>query len=127
MRALRWLALASVAACGVKEEEFVPEYVDLYCAAWLDCTDPAELVFDGIDGVDYCLATFGPVFAEKAETCKLKKGKAKKCLDSMALLTCPSEGALDDALPLVCLDVWHKCLGEGAAPEPEDEVNEDTG
>ncbi len=126
MRGLLVLGLAGLVGCGVSEEEFVPAYVDHYCVAWLDCTDPAELVFDGIDGTDYCLGTFGPVMQQKAETCKLKKGRAKRCLDEMALLTCPSDGELDDALPLICNDVWHKCLGEGAATTP-DEVNEDTG
>ena len=125
MRA-RWLALAALAACGVPEDEFVPAYVDAYCVAWLDCTDPAELVFDGIDGTDYCLATVGPTVQAKAESCKLKKSKARQCLDQMELLTCPSEGELDDALPLICLDVWHKCLGD-PAETTLDEVNEDTG
>ena len=127
MRAVSWALLAGLMGCGVSEDKFVPQYVDLYCVVWLDCTDPAELVFDGVDGIDHCLGTFGPIVADKAQTCKLKKGRAKKCLNDMELLTCPSEGELDDVLPLICQDVWHKCLGDGAETSPDEGVNEDTG
>ena len=126
MKALRGAALAMLVACGVPENEFVPAYVDLYCAAWVDCADPAQFVFDGVEPTQYCLATFGPVVDDKATSCKLKKGRARKCLDAMELLACPADGELDDVLPPICGDVWHECLGEGAQTTP-DEVNEDTG
>jgi hypothetical protein len=51
------------------------------------------------------------VLEQKGADCKLKGGPAKRCLNSMELLTCPADGDLDAALPPDCANVWHKCLG----------------
>lgn len=124
MRGVAWFGLLlALGACGPSESDFVLEYTDLYCAYYLDCADPAQLVFEGMDTVEECAGTFGPGFGEDAGACKLAKGDARKCLKAMELLTCPAEGTpLDAGLPPICDTVWKKCIAQ-----PEETESEDTG
>lgn len=108
------LAAGWLAACGPSESDFVVEYTTSYCAWYLDCGDPAQLLFDGLDTIEECRAVFGPDVASQAETCKLDRAPARACLDAMETLACPTdpEAELDDALPAECSTTWKKCLGQ---------------
>ena len=99
----------------LSESDFVVEYTDLYCTWYLECADPAQLVFDGTATLEDCTGLFGPGVADQASTCKLDKGAAKDCLDAMVTVACPAEedAVLDDSLPPECATTWKKCLGEG--------------
>jgi hypothetical protein len=112
-RSVAWLVV--VAACGPSEATFVVDYTDAYCDYYLECGDPAQLVFDGIDSLESCRALYGPGVAERGSACKVDKGPAGRCLDLMETMACPEEGAvIDDSLPADCEAAWQKCLGEAA-------------
>lgn len=105
-----------LSACGPSEGDFVVEYTDAYCAWYLDCGDPAQLVFDGLDTIEECRALFGPDVAAQADTCKINRAAASRCLEAMDGLVCPTEegAVLDDNLPAECTTTWKKCLGQTA-------------
>lgn len=107
------LCSAGLAACGgnkLEEEDFVYTYTQQYCAVWLECSDPAMRVWDGLEGTEGCEAEIGPEMADKANGCKLVADNAQACLDKLADLACPADGqALDEALPIECEVAWKKC------------------
>lgn len=114
--AIRWwvvgAAASALAGCGDAEGKFVAEYTTAYCDFYLQCADPAELVFDGMDTQDECEGTYGPEFLAEGEGCKLDHPAAKACLDQLGALQCPPENAvLDSAIPPACDAVWKKCEG----------------
>ncbi|MEQ1505120.1 MAG: hypothetical protein ABMB14_22995 [Myxococcota bacterium] len=121
----RWVAgVLLVAGCGPSESEFVVEYTDAYCAYYLDCSDPAILVFDGLDAIDDCVAVAGPENAARASGCKLERTAARACLDQMATVACPTDGTpVDEALPTACTATWKNCSDQ-PEDEPADETNE---
>lgn len=118
-----WLAGIAVAAgCGPSEAAFVVDYTDAYCTWYLQCADPAILVFDGLDDVDTCKAVVGPEVAAEGAVCKVSKGAARACLDQLATVPCPEPGTLiEDAVPVACDSAWKKCTaqpGDDATDEP---------
>lgn len=102
------------AACGPSESDFVVQYTDAYCTWYLDCGDPAQLLFDGVDTLEDCTSVVGPEVSDSAGICKLDRAPARACLDAMATLACPTdpEAPLEDALPAACSTTWKKCLGQ---------------
>jgi len=60
------LSLLTLAACGIDETVFIPDYTDHYCQALMDCDDPAVLTFDGIESKDDCLGMVGPEIEKTA-------------------------------------------------------------
>jgi hypothetical protein len=99
------------ASCGGgKATDFAAEYVDLYCAWYLDCADPALQVFDGMDTLEECQAAVGPAVADNAEACKLDRVPARACLDGLAVASCPAEGALlEESVPYECGFAFKDC------------------
>jgi hypothetical protein len=119
-------AVLVVAACGVSEGKFIPDYADVYCARRIECSDPATLVFDGIDGPADCVASFGPELSADGEGCKYKGGTARKCLDAMETVACPAEGeGFDTVVPPICEEVYIKCIA--TSTPADDGTNADTG
>ncbi len=104
------LTLLLLAGCGVDETVFIPDYTDLYCDALIECTDPAVLTFDGIDGKDDCLSTVGPELEDEVGRCDYSPKQAKRCLKAMEGMGCPGEDqSLADILPLDCATVSENC------------------
>ncbi len=120
-----WVATAMlVLASGCySESDFVPEQTDLVCDLILECTDPAELTFDGIDAQN-CVATVGPMLRAAGEGCKFRRGNAKQCIEDLQAATCPADGTpVLDALPTSCGLVWDKCTAQPQdtdSPDPQD-------
>ena len=108
-----WLpTVAILVGCGDAEGKFLADYTTAYCEFYLQCADPAELVFDGLDEQGECEGTFGPQFQDEGAGCKLERPAAKACLDQLGALQCPPEGAvLESAIPSACSAVWKKCEG----------------
>lgn len=115
-----------LAACGApKEGEFIPAYADAWCSYVMECSDPAQLTFDGVLEHEDCLALYGEDVAARGSGCKYKKRKAQECLDAMSFTTCPAEGApLEKGLPPICEEVYVKCSGSASSDADLDE--EDT-
>lgn len=102
--------LILLAACGVDETVFIPEYSDNYCAKLVECTDAAVLRFDGIETVDDCLAVIGPEIEAEVQSCDYSPKNAKRCLKAMEGMGCPGpDQAFDDVLPLDCGQVSSSC------------------
>jgi hypothetical protein len=107
------VVLVALAACGPDEGEFVSDYTRAYCAYYLECSDPALAVFDGLDTMDECTAAFAPDVAQQAGSCQLFARSARECLTALEGLACPSSSLdPDDGLPAVCSDVWVDCAVE---------------
>jgi hypothetical protein len=117
----------ALAGCGGKAEtEFVLQYTDLYCDAYLKCVDPVLQVFDGMPTQEECEGTYGPPMSAQSDVCKLEKKAARACLDGMATMKCPSDGEeIEDVLPAACASVWKKC--EGPVPQAGDDEAPDAG
>ena len=114
-------ALGALVGCGEKmvPEDYVDAYLEQYCAYWLECSDPAQLTFEGTNSEEACLAIHGDRIASQWQGCKLVDKLATQCLDQMAALTCPADGAaLDDQLPPVCATVWEKCVAQPVGSTP---------
>ena len=112
---MRWCLWLVVLGCGGYDEaDFVPAKTDAFCDLYLDCVDPASLVFDGLDK-DRCVSTYGPEFRNEQEQCKLVPKYGKACVTEIAMLTCPSDSATADdlieILPASCNLARKKCLG----------------
>lgn len=105
------LTLATtLAACGIDETVYIPDYTDLYCDAVMDCTDPAVLTFDGIESKDDCLAMVGPAIEAEVGYCDYNPKQAKKCLQAMETMGCPGDGqTIDDVIPVDCSGVTSAC------------------
>ncbi len=121
----RGFALSVLVACGVDDARFIPEYTDLYCQAFMECTDPAVLQFDGIASKDDCLAIVGPEVADEVGRCAYSRKHARRCLKAMEGMPCPGpDQSLDDVLPADCAEVSTAC----AAPkEPAEETGGGSG
>jgi hypothetical protein len=118
----RWMvAVGLVAGCGGKREaeDYLVEFTDGYCAYYLECTDPAQLAFDGADSPEACVATNGPRFAEQWEGCALVQKNADRCLTFLQGSQCPADGDLDGGLPVECYTAWEKCIGGGTPGGPD--------
>lgn len=125
--ALYGLSFLTVAACGLHETHFVPDYADFYCEALLTCSSQAQLTFEGVSSADDCLALIGDDVDTWGEGCKYKGGKAKKCLVAMSSLTCPTDGqTLDDVLPLECDEVYTKCDATAGDDDDDDSTTTQT-
>ena len=113
-----WLVALTLAACGGKREaeDYLLEYTEAYCAFALECGDPAQMVFDGTDSAEACVATRGPAFAAQWEGCVLDQKDADRCLTFLAGTDCPSDGDVDSVIPAECATAWKKCIG-GAPTE----------
>lgn len=110
MRSLGFGALVALAACGVDETHFIPDYADLYCDTVMSCSEPALLLFDGIETKDDCLAIVGPAIESEVLNCDYDPKSAKRCLKGMEGMGCPGEGqTVDDVLPLDCAQVSSIC------------------
>jgi hypothetical protein len=121
MAALRFVGLLWMAGCGRKldPEGYLVDFTDQYCAIELECTDPAQLAFEGSDSIDLCVATNGPRFAEQWGGCVLDRKNAVRCLSLLPDTQCPDEGDLDSAIPAECFGAWQKCIGGGTPVVPE--------
>ncbi|MBX2799136.1 MAG: hypothetical protein KTR31_15790 [Myxococcales bacterium] len=107
-----------LSACGTSEPTFVTDYADLYCERALACADAAELLFDGVDSVDACLAIVGPDTADRADRCRLRGSDARACLAELESVECPAEGeGFDTVVPVACADAWHTCTEQGAVED----------
>lgn len=106
-----WLAMAAVGCGGIEQDEFVSAYTEHYCEAWLSCGEQATHVFDGIDTVEECRALEGDALTASWQGCKYKKKKAKQCLESLADPVCPDGDDLTVIFPVICDEVWVKCVG----------------
>lgn len=105
------VALVALASCGGRREPdaYLEEFTDTYCAVWMECADPAQLAFDGVD-VEDCVATNGARFEAQWQGCKLDSKAADRCLTFLAGTQCPADGGdLDAILPLDCSTAWEKC------------------
>ena len=124
MRAiLAGLTLMTLAGCGIDETKFIPEYTQLYCEKYMECSDQAVRVFDGIDDIDQCLGTVGPQIEAEVGYCDYNPKAAKKCIKAMEAMTCPGEGQfLDDVVPLDCSEAVNACN-----PPAEDTKDDPTG
>ena len=104
------LSLSFLAACGVDETVFIPDYADQYCETMLGCVDPAALNFDGISTKDDCLAIIGPEVEDTVGRCDYSPKKAKRCLKAMEGMGCPGDGqTVEDVIPLECSEVSSNC------------------
>jgi hypothetical protein len=104
---------AALVACGPDEGAFVSDYTRAYCTYYLDCSDPALAVFDGLDTMDECTDAFAPGVAAQARSCQLFGRSARECLTALDGLACPvSSQDPNDGLPAVCSDVWVDCAVE---------------
>ena len=127
MRAiLHGLPLLLLAACGVDETVFIPEYTELYCAKVQECLGEPTKVFDGLGNKDQCLGTVGPEVEDMIGYCDYNPKAAKKCLSAMANMGCPGAGqSVDDVLPLDCSEALNAC--NPPADEEEDTSPDPTG
>lgn len=117
------ISLLTLAACGVDETVFIPDYADYYCQSVMDCTDPAVLTFDGIGSMDDCLAIVGPDLEAEVGYCDYNGKAAKKCLQAMETMGCPGvDQTVDDILPLDCAQVLSAC-----SPPKDDPTGGTTG
>jgi hypothetical protein len=115
---MRWLVVvAGFAGCGGgrEAEDYLVEFTDQYCAFSLECADQAELVFEGTDSPEACVAANGPVFAAQWDGCVLDQKFADRCLTFLEGAQFPDDGDVANALPVECYSAWKKCIG-GATP-----------
>lgn len=122
---MRWAPMVMfaslLAGCGGYDEAtFIPEKTDRFCDLYLECADEALLTFDGQDK-DRCVSTFGPIFQNEQQQCKMVKRFAKQCVADLRDATCPSENAtteeLLEAIPGSCGLAQKKCLGGVQSPD----------
>lgn len=106
-----WLGLSLVlAGCGVKQDDYIGEYVEAECAFALECYPPAVLEFYGWNDEAECQTQRGGELTAQTDGCTYDKKAAKACLKAFKDAACPAEGE-DPVLPAICNDVW-TCNGD---------------
>ena len=89
------------------------EFTEAVCDWSLSCGDEAALRFDGVDDLESCRATEGPVVQSLLTGCAYVPSEGAACLKEMDSLDCGVEEALwEDVLPSACRSVLDACEGD---------------
>ena len=102
---MRNLLLVTVlAGCGIDEEDFLEQYVDVYCTAVVeDCADEATLVLFPDLGTCETMMT-DLVGAERGESCVYDPKAAKDCLNESETASC--DAWFNEAGPAACSQIY---------------------
>ena len=106
-----WLGLAGLllSACGIAREDFVLAYKDRYCELVLQCSDPAELTFDGVLTKDDCIERSGYEITSWGLGCRYRSIDAEQCLADLDAAVCPAAVGELPERPLSCEGVYVDC------------------
>ena len=83
--------VASLAGCGMSEEDFSAEFTDVSCAKMVECFDAAALEFLGFTTEEECVDLYtsdGTDTGTSDDSCDFDSAKAQDCLDAYEAVTC---------------------------------------
>lgn len=123
------LGAALLTGCGMKESDFIVQYTTTLCEQVMECSDQAELTFDGILDAQDCYDVKIEEVADWGVGCSFKGVKAEDCLADMALLTCPPAAGDLPERPASCDVIYVRCstteVVEDTTETTEDPVDTD--
>ena len=96
--------LVTMTACGMSEDQYIDELVEIYCNNDVDCYSAEVLEANvGYTTVDECFETYEESFHDYApEGCEFDRDAAQECLDLMYTMTCDdwTTGNIPDCPPV---------------------------
>ena len=111
------LGLGMTLGC-IEDEDFVSEYATEVCRLVRDCGRELRLPdqTDPLPATAACETLVEAHYSACGDSCNFRRGKARRCLRRLRNNECTSDDPAledegDEAIPLVCDDVFNQCEG----------------
>ncbi len=99
-------AIALTTACGITEDEYAEEFINIFCDLAEECYDEITLTALGFSTADECVDLYSDLGEDTGgeDTCEFDSDAAQTCLDEYSALTCDdlNAGTTPSACALVC-------------------------